>query len=179
MPTDDDRLVHDALIEPEESRTLPIGMAVALLVAAAMLSSAYAAWPDARELGAVSRSTSRVLSTRVSCARSGRGPRATIVVDGRDYTCGGVECDRGGAGGAPRMVRYDPANPRRCRAEEGLAGATSWETRVTVSAGAGCVVALGILGAALRRYLVQRAAKRAFYASSAWREYVARRDGEA
>jgi len=77
------------------------------------------------------------------------------------------------------MVRYDPADPRRCRAEEGIEGATSWETRVAVTGGVGGVVALGMLAAALRKYLAQRAARRAFYGSKAWRDYVARRDGDA
>ena len=76
------------------------------------------------------------------------------------------------------MVRYNPADPSRCRAEEGLDGATSWETRTTTSEGGGGVVALTILAAALLRYRAQRAARRAFYESKAWKDYVARRDGE-
>ncbi len=179
MSTDEDRPLHDALIEPEESRTLPLGMVVALLVAAVSLSSVYAYSPDTRELDALSRSTSRAPSTDVRCSQGGTGPHATIVVDGRAYTCGGVECDRGGAGAAPRMVRYDPADPRRCRAEEGLGGATSWESGVAARGILGGVVALVMLAAMLLKYLAQRTARREFYASKAWREYVAQRDGEA
>ena len=75
------------------------------------------------------------------------------------------------------------ASRSQCRrgvgdSEGDVDGATSWETRTTTSEGGGGVVALTILAAALLRYRAQRAARRAFYESKAWKDYVARRDGE-
>lgn len=178
MSTRVDGTPDEAVFEPEESRGMPVGIAVSFIVPAVMLSMAYSAWPDARELDALSRSTSRAPSVDVVCSNGGMGPRATIEVAGRSYICRGVECDRG-FGGAPRMVRYDPASPRRCRAEESLGGASSWETRATATGIGGGVIGAMMLATMLRMYLAQRSRRRAFYASQAWRDYVSQRDGGA
>lgn len=172
------RAASEAAIEPVWSRADPGATLVFAIVGAVFLGFAFSTAPDGRDLAALARSTSRVESREVSCTRRGHGPNATIILGGRYFTCPGVDCDRGGPSGVPRWVRYDPNDPRRCRAEEGLGGATSWETQTMVIFGAGGVGALLALGVMTARVLRRRAAVRDFYASKEWKDYVVGRDGE-
>ena len=151
-------------------------MAVGAIVLVVNVLNAANVGPDDDLLRDLRRSTARVEARSVSCSQGGRGPRATIVVNGRWYSCGGVEC---GPSPAPTMVRYDPRNPSRCRAEERLEGASTWESAVGARAILGAMIALLFVVAGAAQALRQRAARRAFYASQEWRDYVARRDGEA
>lgn len=166
----------DDLTPPPEARTAPIVMLVAAIVLIVNVLSFVNVGPDDDLLRDLRRSTARVAATSVSCSQGGRGPQATIVVNGRFFSCGGVEC---GPGAAPAitMVRYDPRNPSRCRAEDRLEGASTWEASVGSRAIFGVVVALVFVAASATQTLRQRAARRDFYASKTWQDYVAQRDG--
>lgn len=156
----------------------PIMMFVGAIVLIANVGTVVDMGPDDDLLRDLRASTARVAATSVSCTQGGRGPRATILVNHQFYSCGGVEC---GPSAAPAvtMVRYDPRNPSRCRAEERLEGASTWETSVGGHAVVGAGIALLCVVAGAAQMLRQRAARRAFYASKEWQEYVARRDGDA
>jgi len=162
---------------PPTSGTATLQLVIAGVIALAFAAGSFSLGPDDALLRDLARAEGRVMASDIHCSQGGRGPRATILVNGRFYDCGGVECD--GRGGALRMVRYDPANPARCRAEEGLRGMTSWESQVTARAVLGVVVASLAFAIFAWRLHGQRAAMRAYYASPEWQEYLRARDGEA
>ena len=151
-------------------------MVVASVVALVSAAQAFSVVPDDAVLRDLARSDARVMASEIVCAPGGLGPRAEITVGERRYTCGGVECD--GHGSALRMVRYDPLNPSRCRAEEGLHGMTAWESQVWLQRVAAATVAAAIFATAAWRLLAHRAAMRRYHASPEWQEYLRARDGE-
>jgi hypothetical protein len=158
-------------------RVSPATMVLLAAFGAVFLGIAFSRGPDAGDLAALRRSTARVESRSVNCGNAGRGPNATISLDARCYACGGVECDRGGRASLTRWVRFDPNDPRRCRAEEGLGGATSWETQWTVIFGAFGLGSLAVSAAVAVALLRRRTAERAFDASQEWKDYASGRDG--
>lgn len=162
---------------PPDARLAPISALIGVLILAVNVAIISSSGPDEALLRDLRRSTARVEATSVTCVRGGRGPRATIVIDGRYFECGGVECDARDTTARP-MIRYDARNPGRCRAEASLEGESTWESTQTGGAIIGALIAFIFLVGAAVRFLRQRAVRRAFYASKEWREYIAQRDGE-